>query len=583
MQISERFADTCSPVIATSLDTCGSVTRASIAHLTREQLNDLFTPNGLFADMDAWFLHSMEMKACGTPVVPLYDFIMANAERSVFKAAVNGDKIAGSKSLMHPFVFGLQKSVINKDHWKVTSGWANSGYTAESTGPLTADQKALGSATDRVIRIESRYSIPMDANWFRDRESIHIFNKDSGGITQHGQWKVLASASADDLTYADVLVRSVNAGSSEPFDPAPEDGVLIVGLNNVNDFEQWCQNLPTIDPRKKVPFWLQTFRNARCVDSEYRAVFKRLMESNVAFREFGDLDLAERNRQDEVEFQHRFVNDFFFNKPISVNQTLDLWESLEPIYSVSWAVIDPGLGGKLVGRRANFIGVIEQLRLCGRVKELAGNPLNFIEFLNINYDLMRARKGKNERKVTDIDWWTDSAYRAEMMTAFLKYYKAEYQDMVSINVQADQVNEQLGIVYDSYRVKFPAGVRINIMSHDYFDDWLDEFNHQDMGSAGRRLWALDFGKRGVGSIYYAQTATNRKQYSTAEIEQLARLDATFRCVMETISIDQSLYSETGTPVVECPLNSLVIQGIGDDPIVTTGVTGSTQVDMENLY
>lgn len=583
MQISERFADQCSPVIGSSYDTCGTLTRADVAHLTREQLNALFTPDGLFADLDAWFLHSIEMKACGTPVVPLYEWIMANAERKVFREALNGDKIAGSKSLMHPFIFGMQKSIVNRDHWKVTAGYANSAYTAESTGPLTADQKALGSATDRIITVESRYGVPLDANWFRDRESIHIFNKHSSGVTQHGQWKVLAAASADDLTSADVLVSSVNAGSSEPFDPAPEDGVLIVGVNNVNDYERWCQNLPTIDPRKKVPFWIQTFRNSRCVDSEYRAIFKRLMESNRAFEEFGDLDLAERNRQDEVEFQHRFVNDFFFNKPISINQTLDLWESLEPIFTVAGDVIDPGISGKLIGRRANWVGVVEQLRLCGRVKELAGNALNLIEFFNINYRIMRARRGRGERKVTDIDWWTDSAYRAQLMTAFLKYYDEQYNGMVSINVDADNYNEKLGIVYDSYKVKFPAGIRINILSHDYMDDWLDEFQDQSMDSAGRRLWALDLGKRGSGSIYYAQVASNRKQHSTADIEQLAKLDATFRCVMKVVDTDQSLYSETGTPVVECPLNSLLIQGIGSGAIVTTGVTGDTQTDQENLY
>lgn len=589
LQISEKFADQCSPVIGSNYDTCGTLTRADMAHLTVAQLNALFTPGGLFADMDAWFLHSIEMKACGTPVVPLYDWIMANADRTYYKEAVQPMKIAGSKSLMHPFVFGLQRSITNKDHWKVTAGYSLAGYTPGVGFPLSAAQETIGDvavaagATVRIIRIASRYGIPME-KWFRDGESIHIFNVSGGGVTQHGQWKVLASAPATDLTFVDVVAQSVNAGSAEPYDAAPEDGVLIPGVNNVSDWERWCQNLPTLNDKKKVPFWLQTFRQSRCVDSEYKLIYERLVASNRAFDELFATDVAEMNRQDEVEFQHRFVNSFFFNKPISTNQTLTLWEDLEAIYSVSGDVIDPGLGGKLVGRKANFIGVMEQLRLCGRIKELAGNPLNFYEFLMANKQLLRARRGKDGRTVTDIDWWTDSAYRADLAGSFMDYYKAEYRDMVRINIEVDQLNGKLGIVYDSYFVKNPGGVRINIMSSDYMDDWINEFEDQGIAaSGGRRLWALDLGKRGAGTIFWAQTATNKQNHNTAPLADLARLDSTYRCVMKINEIEQQLYSETGTVVVECPLNSLVIQGIGDAATVMTGISGDTLVDQQNLY
>lgn len=583
LEISDRFAAQCSPVIGSNYDTCGSVTRATIAHLTVSQLNALFTPGGLFADLDAWFINSIEMKACGIKTFALYDWIMANADRTQYKAALSGTKVVKGDSLMHPFIMAKQMSVVNRDHWKVTGGYAVSAYTPATTGPLTTAQKNLGThPNDRVVRIASRHGVPLDANWFRERETIHVFNRSGGGITQHGQWRVLAAAAAADNTYVDVIVRSVNTASDEPFDAAPATGVMIPGVNNVQDWEQWCQNLPNIDPRKKVPFWLQTFRNSRCIDSEYRAVYERLYDSNPAFREFGDLPLAERNKQDELEFQKRFVNDFFFNKPL-VDQTLDRWEYLEPIYTVGGAVIDPGLSGKLVGRRANWVGVMEQLRLCGRVKDLVNNPLNFYEFLDENYQIMRAREGDNNRTVTDIDWWTDSITRAQLMTSFLQYYKQEYLEMLRITIQAGQVNKDLGVVYDSYMVKRPGGVRINIMSHKYFDDYLDEFADQSMESAGRRLWCLDIGKPGVGSIYYAQIAANRKVYTTAQIEELARLDSTFRCVMKTISIEQSLYSETGTVVVECPLNSLVINGIGSAAPIMTGQSGDTEADRTNLY
>lgn len=576
--ISERFAAACSPVISSNYDTCGTVTRATVSHLTASQLTALFAPGGLFADLDAWFFHSIEMKACGVRRYAMYDWIMANADRELYRGAVTGIKAVKSPSLIQPFIFGRQESVINRDYWKVTAGEAQADYVAGVTGPLSAGDLALGAAGDRVVRIESRHSVPLDPGFFRSRDSLHLFNN-SGGVTQHGQWKVLASASDTNLTYCDVLMTSMNAGSTENYDLTPTDGVIIMGVNNVSDYESFCKNRPTIDPRKRVPFWVQTFRRTRCVDSEYKEVYKRLYDANPAFREFGDLPLAERNRQDELEEQHRFVHDFFFNKPINANQTVNLWESLDAIYTVAGSVLDPGTSNKLIGRRANWVGAVEQLRVCDRVFDIQNNPLNLLEFLDLNYDIMRARKSQG-RKVTDIDWWTDSIFRARFQTAAFGYYKDQYLDQLRVTVELGKVNE-LGMIYDSYYFKRPAGVRINILSDEFFDDIRSEFDAQSMAWIGTFLMCLDLGKPGPngGTAYYAQIAANRKVYTTAKIEELAKFDSTYRCVMENVSIEQSLTSETGTVVVECPLNSAVIRGIADaDPIITGKTTPYT-----NLY
>lgn len=569
--ISERFTAACSPVISSNYDTCGTVTRATVSHLTASQLTALFAPGGLFADLDAWFFHSIEMKACGIRRYAMYDWIMANADREMYKGAVTGIKAVKSPSLIQPFIFGRQESVSNKNYWKVTAGQAQSAYVAGVTGPLSSADLALGSATDRVVRIESRASVPVDPGFFRSRDSLHIFGS-SSGITQHGQWKVLASASDANLTYADVLMTSMNAGSDEHYALTPTTGVVIMGVNNVNDYESWCKNRPTIDPRKRVPFWVQTFRRTRCVDSEYKEVYKRLYDANPAFREFGDLPLAERNRQDEMEEQYRFVHDFFFNKPINGNQTVNAWENLDAIYTVAGSVLDPGISNKLISRRANWIGAVEQLRVCDRVKDLQNNPLNLLEFLDANYDIMRARKSQG-KKVTDIDWFTDSIFRARFQSAAFAYYKDQYLDQLRVTVELGKVNE-MGMIYDSYYFKRPAGVRINILSDEFFDDFRGEFDAQSIPWIGTFMMALELGKPGPngGSIYYAQIAANRKVYTTAKIEELAKFDSTYRCVMEATSIEQSLTSETGTVVVECPLNSMVIRGIADADPVTTGGT-----------
>ena len=594
MQLSERFVNQCSPVIGLNNPTCGTITRASIAHLTPSQLNTIFTPGGLFADLDAWFVHQIEMRACGIQRYAFYDWIYANADRTTFKSAVSGQKVVKGPGLLYPFIMGRQESVINKDYWRVVNSFPLDNYTVNEpmtdkelsntddvpgvtyAGPL---ESITGTDAGIILRVDNRHNIPMDPNWFRPGDVITVFTQENG-VTKQGNWKVVRAAVDSYLTYIDVLVDNANAGSTTPYTARPRTGVIVLGVNNVNDYETWCHNLPTIDPRKRVPFWWQTFRNSRCVDEEYRTVFNRLRESNIAFREFGDLPLAEQNRQDEREAQRRFVHSFLFNKPISTNQTLTNWQSLADIVTPAGAVINNGMTGKVIGKRANFIGVKEQLRTCDRVIDVQGNALNLIEFFELNYDIARYRK-TGGRKVTEIDWFCSDTFRANFQTAMMAYYNTQYAGMLQLNCELGKMQEQLGMVYDSYKVKFPAGIKINIISDEFFNDLADEMAANNIETAGNLLLCLDIGLPPNGSIYWAQIAANRKVYTNAKIDELAKFDSTYRCVMASLSQEQSLTSESGTVVVECPKWSAWIEGFANVPPVATG--RSANPSYQNLY
>lgn len=577
VKITDRFASTCSTVYSNSYDTCGTVTRSTIAHLTPTQLESLFSVGGLFADLDAWFKTSIEMQACGTRTFGLYDWIMSGADRTKGKAALSIQKAVGNPSLLFPFILGKQDSVINTDYWAITQGQANSAYTATVTGPLTTADLALGAASDRVIRVVSRYGVELDAKWFNPSTVVHIFSRKGTGNFENGAWKVLAAEAASDKTYADVLVTDQNAGSTTVYASAPTSGVLLIGQNNVNDFESWCNNLPNYDGKKRTPFWIQTMRKSRCVNSEYQKFFARLMESGVneAFAEFGDIPLAKRNAQDELEDQKRFCNAFFFNKPISANQTLANWQSLDTINTASSSALILPTEGTIIGKRANFIGVYEQMKACSRTRDLAGQPLNFLEWLDENYRIMRSRQSQG-KPVTDIDWYTDSITKAHMMDAFLAYYKSSYLDQVRFIAELNGANS-LGMLWDSYRVKYPSGVRLNIITHQWFDDFRDANKTEYQEAIGTNLWCLDIGKG--GSIYWSQIASNRKVHTTGEIENLAKIDTTFACVMENITQTVTMTSSTGTAVVECPSHSLIITNMADTVPVTSQKQGPSYLDL----
>lgn len=579
--ISDRFATNCSTVFSNNYDTCGTVTRSTIAHLTPAQLEAMFITGGLFADLDAWFKTSIEMKACGTRTYGLYDWIMSSADRTKGKAALNVQKAMGNPSLMFPFILGKQESVINTDYWAILNGIAKSGYTGDlpatgsgtmTAGPLTAAELALAAGSDRIIRVVSNYGVDLDDKWFVPGAVMHIFTRASDGSAENGNWKVLAATTATDLSYTDVLVTTQNAGSTAAYETAPVDGVLVPGVNNVSDFESWCYNRPNWDGKKMVPFWIQTMRRTRCVDSEYQKFFARLMESGVnnAFKEFGDIPMARRNAQDELNYKKEFVNAFIYNKAISTNQTLALWGSLEAINTTSSSALTIPTEGKIMGRRANFIGVREQLRLCGRVKDLANQPLNLYELLDEIYRIMRARE-TNGRPTTDIDLFTDNVTKANLMTAFMQYYKQEYLEQIRFVAEIGGANE-LGMIWDSFRVKYPSGVRINVISHPYFDDFRDANKTASQESMGSRIWILDIGTG--GTIYWSQIASNRVVHTIGELEALAKVDSTFACTMSNITQTQTLISETGTAVVECPANSLMIENFSTAVPITTGSAGS---------
>jgi hypothetical protein len=531
----------------------------------------LFKPGGLFADMDAFFRTAFEMNACGIKRNGLYDWIWSSA-RSV-KSLVSWDKIDRGPSLLHPFVLGRQMSVFSTDYWAVTAGWANSAYTAAVTGPLAAADLALGVAADRVIRIVTRAGFDLDAKWFAVRDHVHILNRPSGQ-SQMGEWRVLASEVATDLSYVDVLVHSVNGGSNTPYDATPSTGVLLRGGNNVNDYEQYCQNRPTLDPRKRVPFFYKTDRRTRCVDSEYLAVYKRLMESNEYFQEFGDLPLAERNRQDEENYQRAKCIDFFFSKGLP-NQNLANWQSLDQISSTHGNVIDVGLSGKVMAYRAEPVGVIEQLRACGQVRDLQNNALNFYDFLQEIYLISRARSSSGHTvSAKSIDIYMNSVMAAEFDSAAIAYWNAETVNTMRLNVE--QGDNELGFFWRTYEFKFPAGVKVNIITHEFFDDLANAASAESVDSVGNVMFILELGKPGAGSkggsIYPGTIASNRKVRTVGEIEKLAQIDTTFACTMENPTEELTLTSETWTVVLECPLNSLIISGIAAGAFNTAGLS-----------
>lgn len=562
------FSDQCSVAVSNTYNTTGTLTRSNLAALTPTTMKALFMPSAnVWVENGALLRHQIEMKACGTRRSALYDWIMSSNKPGQ-SALVNKRNVAKGPSMIEPFIVGRQMSVINDDHWYITGNLDKTAYDAQGgsetlTGTNTADA--------RFITVKSSFSstLPVDGDFasgsltvnprFLPGKRIFVFSKNSStGAAQITQLKVLQSGvNADDTAAIDIeCVQEQNTSGEIASDATATTGLVVIGPNNVNNVESWCYNMVNTNAVKHVPFWYQTMRTARSIDSEYRKIFGSLMADNKWYATFQDLPLAERNRQDEARFQREFLNAFFWGTAISSNQTLANWGSLDKIYPVTGASVDPGTGSNVypIAYRANMIGVVPQLQACGQVSDSAGVPLEIRTFLETTiYEIFRARESQG-RPSRSIDIYTSQSVADQFMSAFMKYSEEKVGDTARIQAEG----EVWGFPYRSFKLYYPQGVTVNIITDNWFDDQASAHTSANASNAslGNALYVLDLGSG--GTIYPAVLGSSRKQYTSGQIDDLAKIDKTFSCAMDNVTIERTLTSQTVTAIVECPKNSIIV-------------------------
>jgi len=600
----------CATAISNNYDSCGTITRSNIAYATPEGLLSIFKSSDDYRDMQSLMTTNMELKACGTKTYGLYDWLMSSA-RPV-GALINQKKIQGTDSIMEPFILASQKSIINDDFWAVLENVAAGSYTTNSTNgasgrPVAKTSTTYGAVT-HILRLKSRYGLDPNASHFVPGATLHVFGRTGAGAASRTQFIIAASANENVAsgtpTWTDVAVVAVSNGDSHSHSGV-SSGVAVIGANNVSDYESWCENRPALNPNRVVPFWTQTSRYTLCVDEFYKEWFAKLSANNPYFSKFGDVTLAERNRQLGAMWQREWMNSFFWGKRISSNQSLANWTALPAQYAhyspnVGGVTGAPtgGVGTHLVSRKANAIGVYEQLQACSRVKDLKGQRLNLAELFNELYTLYRTRSNSG-RASDSIDCYTDSKTAASIQTAMVKYYgaatvTANSNSAITFDYQVkDGAINKLGFRVRSYELLYPQGVTLNIITDHYFDDFVSAMKAEELvanqhnnlqgggsgalntegasrkvGDSGRFLMFLDLG----GGVYPGVVDSNRKVHTVGALEDLAKIDSGYGCVMRSPTKEVTLNSVTWTAIVECPDDNLIVENFDDaepDTVVST--------------
>lgn len=545
MALTENTFSKCAPSISTNIKQCGTVALCNAQPLTSDDLTDAYMKSGEYRVMDALLKADMEIKQCEAQQNGLYDFLMAN-KVNMSKRIVPQGHTSGLTQIA-PFIKARQFSPINNEFWLVSGGSASGG--------------------DWAVTVSSPTNIPADIRSFPVGMRVYINSEGEGGAVARTAWTVVSATDNGDDTL-DLVLESMNANSF--LDDAkianPVSGYLRRGTNNVSDYESECNEQPAYLNKKLVPFWIQTGRWSFCKSSKYDQYRRLVLENNPLFREFGDVEDIERNRQLADDWQRRWVNQFFFAKALA-NQTMADYDQLEEIPSFDAGDLGFGVDGNVcVGKRAEATGVIEQLAECGRVVDLLGGQLNMPALFRAFYDIIRVRDSQGNRNRI-IDVFTDTQTAEILNQAMLNYYIEKSNDTLRITVPAGDFQmakrAEFGFLYRSYPLFWPQGVTMNVLTHWAFDDELDVADVAGIPDTARMLWVLDF-----TGIYPGIVASNRVVHNTGDLKTLAAVNPDFSCVMKVHTRQQTLYSVTWAAVVECPFGNLVIENFsGETPSI----------------
>src|SRR5678815_3732152 len=461
MAISSNIFSKCLPAIGTNVNECGAVTLCNVVTAHSDELTSIFTDgSGNFRDLHALLATQFEIKACGARTNGLFDFLMAN-KRMVGKKTFKTPLGPGNSEIA-PFIMANQHSVMNTEYWSLKNLYNTAGtYT---------------------IHVNSRSNIPVDERWFPPGINIYVHARASAGTALRGSFKVISSSTSTFGGNSTVLITATaendtlgwiaKAAFSTFSGGSPlSAGVVIRGTPNVQDTERWCYNRPALNDRKHVPFWWETDRYTMCTDELYQAWFKRLQDGNEYFKLFGDVDSTQRNKQLGDIWQRDWLNKFFWNKRISTNQTLGLYRNLSQVTTASNAsagLYVPG-EGRCVGRKANAIGVYEQLAECGQVFDLQNQQLNLVElFEQLIYPLWRARGDQGIPNQT-IEIFTDSFTASQIQMGMMEYYDTRSDGLARFMIDTKQVMSgqmgELGFNFKEYMLQYPQ-VRISTVTNN---------------------------------------------------------------------------------------------------------------------
>ena len=590
--------------------------------LTRAQVKGL-TPNDFAAlanketDLARVIANAAEAKALGVEERGLTTLLTSSVTN--IKPLINKVNVA-EQSLILPYIQRRQKSVINANYFIVTGGGYASSETLSTykamSAPSSTGQGEHGQAASSLRNGDWRVDVSLgNSDWKSPITNIERYflpgsyvvisgwRTDAEGTTTGGsdafdsQFEVIGAKQKSGTTdEAQLLLRPVGrdvdhdgstfSGSTHNLSHyQPEFGVLQTVANNVNDYEAWCYNQPTDLSMRLIVNWLQTTRESRIVNQEYKETLAKIMggKVNPFLNSMVYNPLAEQNRIAAQVSQDQWTRATWYNQPISSEQTPEGYMNLP-------AVTDPEDSSCTLEYKAQALGIKTLLYEGNRIKDNLGNPLNLDSVFGDLYYLKRNREQDGDR-VSVIDCMTDRITANLIFEAMNNYYKTKYSWDVTRNVDINQKITHDGIVLFNYNLyDIPeVGVQLAVFHDPFFDDLVNVtsgyngtgYDSDRPESRSRALWFLDWSDIKIG---VAGTNSVTRKSPNPDIDRL------YRCRMDSVEREYSLRSTKWTTMVDRPHRHLIIENFAEDIRVTakgpnqySAMTGTTDSTTTGIY
>lgn len=487
------------------------------------------------------------------------------------KPLLNETKVE-TQSLILPYIQRRQRSYINSNYFAGSGGQASptAGQNGEHPGSwqVTVDVGDSPWATD--IKLINRYFLPgstvMVSSW-----------NTSTKATKDIVYKVTDAVDATDnsgtkatITLEPNITPGGYQGLSDTSAYEFEVGVVQTGANSVNDYEEWCYNQPADLSQQLIVNWLQTTRESRIVDDQYKATLESIMSGKVNpfLQNFVYQPIAEQNKRASQLSDEAWMRSVWYGQRINENQTPETYMNLP-------AVTDPegtragsaGFGSDCVLEyKSNALGIHTQLKDANRIVDRQGAALDLDYLFQQLYYLKRNREADGD-SISVIDVMTDRITANNIFTVMNDYYKSKYGWEVTRNVAINEKVTHDGIMlfqYNKYDIP-EVGVQLAVFHDQYFDDLISatptsDGTNNDFQSRSRALWLLDWSDIRVG---VAGTNSVTRKNPAPEV-----MDA-YRCRMNAVIKEYSLRSTTWTTMMDRPQRHLIIQNFSDaNPTVT---------------
>jgi hypothetical protein len=575
-------------IVSVDSSTGCSLTKANIKGLTPSEFEALANKE---TDLARVIASSAEAKMLGVEERGLATLLTSSVQN--IKPLINKQNIA-EQSIILPYIQRRQRSQLNANYFAIEAGGVVTNAVGGHTAVADATYTFQGGDWAVVVNLGgSDWAAPLQdiARYFLPGGNVVINHWDAAGNANESQYKIIGSAPADEvgaggttIAKAIVSLRPVggqvdhtpgtgwgNTGAAIQATYEATSGVLQTIANNVADYEAWCRNQPSDLSVRLLVNWLQTTRESREVNQEYKDTLAKIMSGKVNpyLSSMVYQPLNEQNRQAAKLSQDQWQRAVWYNQSISSKQTPETYMQLP-------TVSDPEDADCTLEYKSNALGIKSLLYEGGRVMDMDGAAINLESLMGHLYQLKRNREQDGDT-ISVIDAMTDRFTYNRFFTAFNEYYKNRYGWEVHRNAQLNQTIHHDGIILFNYAIyDLPeVGCQLAIFHDPFFDDLLnvgsgDKWNldgsraTQDpvfdtagaanFANINRTLWMVDWSDVKIGIAGTKSVTRSQPHPDIAEA---------YKCRMDSVKREYQLRSTKWTTLLDRPARHLIIQNFSE--------------------